>query len=131
MDNSLGRKPHYTLHRKGVKAKDTNDLDVLYNKNGRGSIATYGFNTVHGFVNIAGGTTPKAILQPLELVKWEGGERLVPRGGTIGPLEDGDSFNFDTYGGGLYLLRVYDLSGTPDGLDIYLAGGQRANEGSI
>lgn len=138
MDNSLNHKPDYTAHRRGVTAADSADLAALETSNGRGAINAKGYSSIHGFVEFNGGTTPTVTLQPLERVAYvdaAGAEqkKLVARGSNIGPLSAaaGVAFSLDTPGGGAWLFRIEAVTGAPTGVEVYLAGGTRASEGSI
>lgn len=135
------KKPHYKEHRT-VLAQDVTDLDELaHGTDGeggpipgkiQGAISLCGFDSAQGLVVFSGGTGPAITLQPLEAVNLpDGTRRFVSRGAAIGPLSDGEGFAFDCPGGGLWFLQATALTGAPDNAKLFVAGGLRANEGSI
>lgn len=142
--SALQHKPAYLTHRRhqrtGVPplAADTLVLADLLVSNGRGAANAKGYGSLHGFVAFDAGTAPSVTLQPLELVGYvdaagDAQQRLVVRGSNIGPLSAvaGVGFDLDTPGGGRWLFRIHAVTGTPDGVEVYLSGGVRENEGSI
>lgn len=125
------RKPYYTLHRT-VKTADPTSLPAVLSAFGGAAVSLDGFESCNGVVSLSGGTTPQVTLQPLELVVLpDKTRRLVKNGSPIVGLQDGDVFAFPTTGGGLWVLQVTAMSGSPDKLDLFVAGGTRASEGSI
>lgn len=146
-ENTLYFKPNYSRHRKVTGAPvvaDNVDLALLLNGTGgtppnedkgvaRNALNAKGFDSLEGFVLVEAGTN--ITLQPLELVQYyEDGvakQRFVEQGGTIGPLVNGDGFALDVNGGGLWFFRIHAVTGAVTKVQIYLAGGNRAEEGSI
>lgn len=131
MDNTLNHKPAYTAHRRGLIAADAADLAVLLGTNERSAIHVGGYDTLHGFIEAAAGNVT---LMLLELVEYEtdagvSQSLFVQRGANIGPLIDGDTFEVATPGGGRWFLRAEAVTTGP--ASVYVAGGTRANEGSI
>lgn len=131
----MKRKPTYEQHRKwgdgsAAPGVDESDLAVLITEASRSSCSAQGFETVEGFVNLDGGTSPSVTLQALEVVEYVDGngddaERLVQRGPNIGPLSDGDPFSFSSPGGGRYFLRAHIVTGSPTSGSVHVAGGDR------
>jgi hypothetical protein len=114
-----------------LTAADPVSLVTFLASHERNAIDVSGFDTLHGFVENGAGTIT---LQILELISYEdaaGADQrvLVQRGSNVGPLSDGDSFELDTPGGGRWLLRADAVVTGP--CSVYLAGGAKANEGSI
>jgi len=125
------KKPYYKLHRT-VSAIDPVSLPAVLSSFGGAVFSLVGFESGSGFVSFTGGTTPQVTLQPLELVNLpDGTKRFIKNGSPISGLQDGDPFSFPAAGGGLWLLQVVALSGAPTSLELFVAGGTRANEGSI
>ena len=136
MDNTIEFKPKYTAHRRAIAAVDTLVLATLLTANERNCFQAHGFNTIDGFVLMTAGTAPTTVLELLEAVTYTNSvgaetKMFVRRGGTVGPLNSGDGFSFNVKGGGRYFIRVSSLTGAPTGLEIYIAGSERAQEGSI
>jgi len=138
-DNSLNYKPNYTAHRRLTAAVeiplDTATLATLIALpgNNRASINCRGWNTIDGVVVFTGGTN--VTLQPIELVRYTDAagvdqEIYTNKGTTIGPLVSGDSFTL-TVAEGLFFLRLAAKTGNQTALDIYVAGGTRANVGAV
>ena len=138
--NTVSRKQDYALHNKQTGSPvvaETTNLTTLNASSGRGAFNARGFNSVHGFVLLTGGTAPTVTLQVLERVSYidpftgAASTRLVERGSSIGPLLDGETFEVETAGGGLYYLRVDAVANSPTGVAVMVSGGLRANEGRI
>jgi len=126
MNNSIYKKPKYSAHRLKLVASDSAVLATLLAANLRSQFNAYGFDSIHGFVLLEG-TTPAVTLIPHELVEYVDNngtaqQILVQRGDSIGPLSSGDSFSFDTPGGGRWFIRT-TKSGTLTNGEIYVAGG--------
>lgn len=141
---SIYHQPNYDKQRSVVGAPvtaDTTDLDALMNTptvaagevpvGARGSANAYGWNSVEGYVELAGGITPTVTIQPLLAINANGTWVFVELGSTIGPLSDGDHFTISGVNQGLVFARIAAVTGSPTNVDVSLAGGVRANEGSI
>ncbi len=131
MDNQLYFKPNYSAHRRALTVADPTDLAALLTSHERGAFNAKGHNSIQGHVRCGAGDIT---LQVLELVKFQETDntevsRFIVRGSNIGPLSDGQGFEIDTPGGGQYFLRAHAVTTGP--VDIFIAGGLRANEGSI
>lgn len=137
MKNTLSRRPTYTEHRviTGTPiVADPINLTTLNTSNDRQAINANGYNSLLGFVSITAGTS--VTLQPLESVKYDDNgtlsTRFIPHvDGDIGPLVDGDSFKLPIDGGGRWFFRLHIVVGAVTKLQVFLAAGARANEGSI
>lgn len=137
MKNTLSRRPDYTEHRVVTGAPivaDTTDLVALNVAKDRQAINAEGYDDLACFVSIVVGTS--VTLQPLEAVKYDDNgtpkTRFVPHlSGNIGPLVDGESFKLPVSGGGRWFFRLHSVAGAVTKLQIFIAAGTRANEGSI
>ena len=131
MDNSLHFKPDYTGHRRALTAADAAVNAAFVTAFAPGAFNAGGYDSIEGFVRCGAGDVT---IEVLELVKFKDADgtaqqRFVVRGSAIGPLTDGTGFAFDTPGGGRFFLRASAVTTGP--ADIFIAGGTRANEGSI
>jgi hypothetical protein len=147
-DNSIYPQPNFSAHRRGVATNDATDLAQLMAGNGvngadgnpipaadehgaRRAADGKGWDSLIGDVTPAAGTVT---IQPLLVSKYKDPatntikQRFVALGSPITGLGDGDEFTISNVHGG----RVFcQLSGLTGACDVYLAGGARANEGSI
>lgn len=146
MVNSIYKSPNFSLHRElDAPAADSSDLAALLASLGVGpdgvpimvrkAANAAGWDTVDGYVEFDGGTAPSVTLQPLlarKFVQVSGGVmwRLVPLANTSA-LTHGQPFSVTGTNQGRVLMRVHAVTGSPTALRIMLAGGARANEGSI
>lgn len=131
MDNSTYFKPKYSAHRRQLSAADTTNLVALLAAHERSPFNANGYNSIQGHVRCAAGDITLQVLEYVEFEETDGTSvsRFVVRGTNIGPLTDGQGFEFDTPGGGRYFLRAHAVTTGP--ADIFIAGGLRASEGSI
>jgi hypothetical protein len=90
-----------------------------------------GWRTVRGVVRLTGGTAPTADLEPLELTKLKRADSSVTRkfvslASPTGALSNLGTFTA-TINGGLLFMRLNAITGTPDSLEIFLAGAEAMN----
>jgi len=144
-DNSIYPQPTFSMHRRGVVANDpaisAANLAALMAGTGvtgaqpdhgmRRSANAKGYNSLHGYVSLTAGTVT---IQPLLATQWRDPVtkaktyKFSVLGSAIAGLADGDSFEIQNVHGGKVFCHVAGLTGA---VDIFLAGGERAPEGSI
>lgn len=129
-------KPQYEVHRRWgdgseAPAAESSDLTNAALKTAaiRGKFSARGLKTVHGFVQLSGGSSETISLQAVEIATYKtaGGveqQVLLARSAPFGPLSDGDAFTIETPGGGLYYLRVHSLAGSPTTGAVHIAKGE-------
>lgn len=133
MLNSLQQKPDYTIHR---RAAGDDGAATPTEEQQAGVINCHGFETVHGTVQFTGGSGASVKLTPFELIEYKtpagvATKAWVARGSKTSALVEGASFEFNTHGGGRWFLIISDTTGSPERIEVLLAGGTRAVEGSI
>lgn len=124
---SLRSKPFYSRHREvdGTPvAADSTDLATVLAANPRSTHDCSGFKTVKGFVRLTGGAAPTVVLQPLELLKYEGGEHLAVTGANTVALSNGDAFDV-TANSAFLFMRLNTITGNPTKVEIFLAGAEQ------
>ena len=120
----LRSKPFYNVHRtvEGAPvAADSTDLAAVLAANPRSTADCGGYKTVKGFVRLTGGAAPTVTLQPLELLKYEGGQHLAVTGANTAALSDGQAFDF-TVNQALLFARLHAVTGNPTKVEVFLAG---------
>jgi len=127
MNNAqLRSKPFYIVHRSvdgAPVAADTTDLVALLSSNPRSTMDCAGYKTVKGFVKLTGGAAPTVVLQPLELLKYNGGEHFAVTGANTAVLANGDAFDA-TVNGAFLFLRVNTVTNNPTQVEIFVAGAE-------
>jgi hypothetical protein len=151
-DNSIYPQPNFSAHRRGVAANDPaispanltalmagsgvngpdgNPLPAGSEHGARRAADAKGWDTLVGYIELSIGT---ATVQPLLVSKYRDPatntikQRFVVLGSAFAGLADGDEFVIPNVHGGRVFLHITGLTGTAA---VYLAGGERANEGSI
>lgn len=128
--NTLRQKPYYTLHRYKAAAvaiaADDAVLSDFRADNARGDLDCAGWDTIAGFVKLAGGTS--IVLQLTELVKYRDKdgiekEELIEVGAPTVALSDGDAFSF-TVNQGRVLLRIDSPIGNITEAKVFASGAQ-------
>ena len=126
------QKQRFTLHRVVTGSPAATDTATLSSLPVKSAVAVAGYDSVLGFVKLAGGSSPKVAIELLERVRYENAvgtevDEYVSRVSPGPMLSSGQMFRFEVSGGQIF-VRIHALDGAPTSVEVYLAGDRQSRE---